>query len=429
MNCEESKEILVAYLEGLLAEDQKQAVTEHLKDCHSCQAELKQLKNLQERLTSNGRAAARSDLENEVLNRIVREQNVRLKAAEKATAGLKLRRLIMKHSITRIAVAAAVIVVAAIGILSISKPSITFAEVVEPILTARTMIFDYIVGDEQTGPTMTDTISGQRIRRIMSNVPTMTIIIDLDNSKMLVLDSAEKTAAYVDITGDVQQRHQNFLKFLRQVITKVKDNHQDLGEQEIDGRKAVVFEAKGPNEHIKIWADPETAAPIRIELTLGQMSAVMKNFQINPPVDDSLVSMDVPGGYTLAKTDLDMTDVTEKDFIESLRVWAKIIRDGTFPDEIGSESAMKVVPALGAKLTALNISEQEGTQMGLNFGKGMMFRQMLQIQGQCHYAGQGVKLGDASKAIFWYKRQGSENWRVIYGDLSVKDVSEENLPK
>jgi len=429
MNCAESKEILVAYLEGLLTEDQKQAVTEHLKDCHSCQAELKQLSELQERLVSNGKAAARSDLENEVLNRIIGEQNVRLKAAEKATAGLKLRRLIMKHSITRIAVAAAVIVVAAIGILSISKPSITFADVVEPILTARTMIFDYIVGDEQTGPTMTDTISGQRIRRVMSNVPTMTIIFDLDNSKMLVLDSAEKTAAYVDITGDVQQRHQNFLKFLRQVITKVKDNHQDLGEQEIDGRKAVVFEAKGPNEHIKIWADPETAAPIRIELTLGQMSAVMKNFQINPPVDDSLVSMDVPDEYTLAKTDLDMTDVTEKDFIESLRVWAKIIRDGTFPDEIGSESAMKQVPVLGAKLTALNISEQEGTQMGLNFGKGMMFHQMLQTLGQCHYAGQGVKLGDASKAIFWYKPQGSENWRVIYGDLSVKDVSTENLPK
>jgi hypothetical protein len=245
---------------------------------------------------------------------------------------------------------------------------------------------------------------------------------------MLVLDGTDNTAAYVDITGQVQDRHQSFVKFLRQIITKLKDDHQDLGVQEIDGRKAVVFEAKGPNEEIKIWADPETAVPIRIEFTLGQMSAVMKNFQINPPVDESLVSMDVPDGYTLAKTDLDMTDVTEKDFIESLRIWAKIIREGTFPDEIGSESAMKVVRVLGQKITALNLSEQEGTQMGLNFGKGLMFHQMLQTQGQLHYAGQGVKLGDASKPVFWYKPEGSETYRVIYGDLSVKDVAAGDLP-
>ena len=85
MKCAECNEILVAYLEGLLAEDQKHAVTEHLKDCHSCQAEVKQLTNLQERLVSNGKAATQSDLESEVLNRIIREQKVRLKAAEEAT--------------------------------------------------------------------------------------------------------------------------------------------------------------------------------------------------------------------------------------------------------------------------------------------------------------------------------------------------------
>ena len=40
-----------------------------------------------------------------------------------------------------------------------------------------------------------------------------------------------------------------------------------------------------------------------------------------------------------------------------------------------------------------------------------------------------VKLGDADKAIFWYRPKGAEKYRVIYGDLSVKDVAPENLPK
>jgi hypothetical protein len=46
-----------------------------------------------------------------------------------------------------------------------------------------------------------------------------------------------------------------------------------------------------------------------------------------------------------------------------------------------------------------------------------------------HYAGNGVKVGEADKAIFWYLPEGSGAYRVIYGDLSVKDVAEENLPK
>ena len=430
MNCAECKEILVAYLEGLLAEPQKQAVTDHLKDCRSCQAEVKQLTNLQERLVSNGRTVAQSDLEDEVLNRIVREQNVRLKAADKAAAGLKLRRIIMKSPTTKLAAAAAIIIAVLIGIHQFGSGTVTLADVIEPILNARTMIFDVIIGDEETGTAMNETIVGQTIRRTISNIPGMTMIIDLASSKMLVLNDTDNSAGYVDIQGTVKERHQSYVEFLRQVITKLKDNHQELGEQEIDGRKAVVFEARGHNQGVKIWADPKTALPIRIELTLGQMFSIMKNFQINPQIDDSLVSMDVPAGYTLDKTEFDMTDVTEQDFIESLRIWAKVMRDGTFPEEIGTENAMKQMPLLGEKMMALNLPEPEASQMGMNFGKGMIFHQILETGGgQWHYAGNGVKLGDADKAIFWYRPEGSETYRVIYGDLSVKDVAPENLPK
>jgi hypothetical protein len=155
----------------------------------------------------------------------------------------------------------------------------------------------------------------------------------------------------------------------------------------------------------------------------------MKNFQLDPPIDDSLISMDVPPGYTLGQTDFDMSDATEQDFIESLRIWAEVMRDGMFPEAIGTENVMKQMPLLGEKMMALNLSEEEATQMGMSFGKGMLFHQILETGGEWHYAGAGVKLGDAEKEIFWYKLKDSENWRVIYGDLSVKDVAPENLPK
>ena len=67
--------------------------------------------------------------------------------------------------------------------------------------------------------------------------------------------------------------------------------------------------------------------------------------------------------------------------------------------------------------------------MGLAFGKGMLFHQILESQSDWTYVGAGVKLGDADTAIFWYQPDGSPTYRVIYGDLHVEDVKPENLPK
>jgi len=392
MNCAECKEILVAYLEGLLAEDQKQAVTDHLKDCRACQAELKQLTSLQERLVSNGRVVAQSDLENDVMNLIVREQNVRLKAAQKATAGLKLRRIIMKSSITRLAAAAVVLIAAALGVHYIMAPSVTFADVIKPIINARTVILDMLVGDEETSPLMHEIVVGSRIRRTLSNMEYVTQIIDLESSKMLALDDRDKTAVYVDIQGPIGEGTRIYVEFLQQELVKLQDNYEELGEQEIDGQKAIGFAATGQNN------------------------------------EDSLISMDVPEGYTLQEAEFDLSKATEQDFIEGLRIWTRV-HDGMFPEALSTENIMKQVPMFSEKLDQLNLSEEETGRMMMTFVRGMLFLQILERQSSFQYAGNGVKLGDADTAIFWYLPEGSETWRIIYGDLSVKDVAQENLPK
>jgi len=439
MNCTEYKELLVAYVEGLLGESEKQTVAEHLKGCPSCRSQAKELTDLHDRLVANGKALARqtlgglaqSDLENNVMNRIVREQNVRLKTASRATEALKVRRIIMKSPITRIAAVAAIIIVAALGVNYIMSPSVTWAQVVEPILNAKTIAFDLIIGADETGMTMRDIVVGSRIRRVMSNMPNMTQVIDLDSAKLLGLDTEAKTAVYIDIQGDLGDRTRNYIKFVRQIIAQLQEGQvEQLGEQVIDGQKAIGFVGRGQNEEVRIWADPRTALPIRIEAKIGQeFSFVMKNFQFNAAVDESLVSMDVPEGFTLQKTNIDLGNASEQDFVESLRIWAEIIGDGTFPAAIGTESTMKAMPTLIQKVTAMQVSQEKGTEIGMTFAKGMLFHQILESQGQWKYAGAGVKLGDANKAIFWYQPKGSATYRVIYGDLSVKDVAPENLPK
>jgi hypothetical protein len=278
---------------------------------------------------------------------------------------------------------------------------------------------------------MHEIVVGSRIRRTISNLPGMTQITDLENGKMLVLNDVDKTAVYVDIKGQLQERTKSYIEFVREVLMELKDSPdvERLGEQVIDGRKAIGFAACGRNQELKIWANPKTADPIRVELRLGQFHAILKNFQFDVPIEESLISMDVPPGYTLDETEVDFTKGTEEDFIESLRIWAEVILDGKFPEAVGTEHYMKQMPLLGEKLVQSGLSVEEAGKLGTKFPKGMFFLQLFETDGKYHYAGKGVKLGEADKAIFWYCPEGSKTYRVIYGDLSVKDVTPENLPK
>ena len=122
-------------------------------------------------------------------------------------------------------------------------------------------------------------------------------------------------------------------------------------------------------------------------------------------------------------------DVSESDFIESLRIWAEIIEGGEFPDSINLEDLVKIGPKFEKGMENAGLTDEQQTQLAVKWGQGLVFLRFFKGQGQWHYAGQGVKLGDGDSPIFWYQPQDSETWRVIYGDLRVEDVSAENLPK
>ena len=356
------------------------------------------------------------------------------KSTKNKTAALLRRpsiwRMIMKNTYTKIAVAAVIIIAVLIGINPFGG-TITFAEVVKPILNAKTVVFDLIIGSDESGPTVHDIVAGSRMRRSFSNMPALVQIIDLESARMLALDTAGKTAGYVDIQGPIRDQTQNYVEFLRQIIRQVQDGRvEEIGEKVIDGQKAIGFVGKGQNEAVTIWAHPKTAHPIRIELELGQMSVILKNFEFDVELDESLLSMDVPAGYTLQEESVNLSDATEQDFVESLRIWAEILRDGTFPEAIGTEATMQQMPLLTEKIVELNLSDEEATHVGLSFAKGMLFHQVLETQdGSWQYAGNGVSLGDGETAVFWYQPAGSQTYRVIYGDLTVEDVLPEDLPE
>jgi hypothetical protein len=53
------------------------------------------------------------------------------------------------------------------------------------------------------------------------------------------------------------------------------------------------------------------------------------------------------------------------------------------------------------------------------------------VEDSFRYLGKGVKLGEKDRIVCWYKLKDAKDantYRVVYGDLSVKDMAAKDLP-
>jgi hypothetical protein len=386
--------------------------------------------NIEETIRKKLTFTASAELHDRMLVEVLYTQE-KSKKTRSASFTPRIQRIIMKSPITKLAAAAVIIITATLGIHYIVSPGITFADVVQPILDAKTAVLDIIVGQDENGPVIHDMVMGSRIRRTMSNAQDVVSIIDLEKGKILSLSSVKKEATYIDLKG--LPSIPNYLDTLKNVITELQESPdfsvEELGEQDMAGQKLTGFHATNPKLDVTIWADPRTALPVRIEQIEGQLKVICRNVHFDVPMDQSLFSMDVPKGYKLQQTALDLMGATEQDFIEGLRIRAQVLGDGTFPEGVAVEDYLKEAPAIGKKNGELGLSEKEQSELGMKLAKHLLFIRFFKGEGKWHYQGRGVKLGDANMPIFWYRPKDSQTYRVIYGDLRVEDVVPENLPE
>ncbi|MBN1362659.1 MAG: hypothetical protein JW993_18825 [Sedimentisphaerales bacterium] len=342
----------------------------------------------------------------------------------------------MQSRITKLAAVAVVVIAALVAIHFLGNPlssTVSFASVIEPILNANTAVLDIVIGEEKEGtPVIHDMVMGSRIRRSLSTMGDATSIIDLESSRILVLSQKDKKAQFVSMEG--LPPIPNYLDHLKNILVKLQESpdfaFEELGEREVDGRTLLGFHIKHPRVDLTLWADPATGLPVRIEQNEGQMRVICKNMRFDVPMEEALFSMDVPEGYTLQEeTTLDLQAGTEEAFLKGLRLLAETFNEGRFPDGVAVEDYLKLAPAVAQQIESMNLSDEEETALGVKIQNMLLFTRFFQGEGKWYYRGQGVTLGEADKAIFWYRPKGSATYRVIYGDLHVEDVARENLPE
>jgi hypothetical protein len=354
----------------------------------------------------------------------------------------QIGRLIMKSKTGKIGVAAVILIVILTTIHFWGSPmeSMAWADVVRPILTAHTVVFNARSLEGENLPmTRIMSMGTQRVRHeILSadgKTVQMIVIGDYESSQMLTLTPKQKIAALIDIKG-LSEKPENFVEIMRNLITELQHDPdvsiESLGEKEIAGRMAQGFRATDPEgNELMIWANPQTSLPIRMELKWRQIHSEFTDFEFDVALDESLFSMDIPEGYsTMSKSILSLLPLdggTEQDLVETLRLWAEEIRNGVFPKDFSPQAYIDDAPKVRKHIAQ---ARKEGTDEGpWKFARGWFFCRLLKPENDWHYVGKDVKFGDAESPVCWYRPTDSKTYRVIYGDLSVKDVAAENLPK
>lgn len=341
----------------------------------------------------------------------------------------RLRRRIMNGTFAR-AAAAVVVAAAVIGVVAFwpgpdGSGGIALAEVRERFEKVRTACFKlswYRNGKcEYAGPA-----KWREPGLLRWEVPGMIGIFDWAKGEFMSVLPEAKTAHSATIADIENPYYRNWISDLKKIVGS--DSAEEAGEKEISGRKAKGWRFKDAEWLCTIWADAKTGDLLEAEWQTGNTRMVMSGFVLDKELDEGLFDLKPPAGYFHTRAKFGQADPSEKDVILLLRIWAMGGGD-VFPDALDARE----FPAAADKVDW----KQLGIEMGIksreesNKVSGAIPRAFWWLSSghTWTYAGKGVRLGDEDKPVLWYRPKESKTYRVIYGDLSVKDIRPEDLPK
>jgi len=269
----------------------------------------------------------------------------------------------------------------------------------------------------------------ERIETMVNNVTTTTIT-DYVAGKSLTLEAQSKKAISITFpAGKPDQNPGNKIEGFRQMIaaeSRSTLNARDLGTKTFGDQKAIGFEFAMSVGVIQIWADSQNGLPVRIEMdapATSKLHEILSDIKVNPPIDESLLELKIPEGYTEQKLGFTGTADPESMLIKLLEIIAK--HNGSrFPDELLGESGInsyisKLVKAIDeAHEPGSEASNQAKIQLAGTAAGAIAFASSLPKE-SLDYWGENVLLGAKETPILRFQHAGKS--RVIYADLTVKD--------
>jgi hypothetical protein len=202
--------------------------------------------------------------------------------------------------------AAALLIVATVGILSLNfSGSQAFGQVIEKVKAARSVHFTMVhrFGTQREEKAVVY-IEGSRMRMEQFN-GMLVSVADVDRKQCLVLNTSAKLAQKVKMDADAARAFNNPIDQLRHVKL---DDAKKIGQEMLGGRRTQVYRFdkadmlffQGKAEML-VWVDVESELPAKIEIRRQDPKSPIElrfdKFVWNEPLDPSLFSLAIPDGF------------------------------------------------------------------------------------------------------------------------------------
>ncbi len=487
MSCAQCQDQLVAYVEGLITDQQKTDIDNHLTECAACQQELQSISALQDRLVDRGKALDTSQLETDVLSAIVREQKQRLDTPHRASRALSLRSHIMKSPLARISIAAVVVLGCVIAFQTVMKPSVALADVLTQIEKVSAYMYQTSVSWIGEPPVYNPFDSNEPTTVLVSqehgyaekNTTTMRDpnsqeksltehYLLPDQHKLVTINHKDKQYIEVAFNEDMVKR-QRGQRDARAIVRQIlKCEHESLGNDTIDGIDCEGFRTTDPTYagglfgevRVELWVDRQTYLPVRLEIEMqvdenSRLHTISDQFQWDVQVGAQEFEPVIPKGYTTpTQGPIQMPAMNEETLIKGLRLCVDM-NSPSYPDTLTMQSMTQIMQQYQqamqpfqesndkegaqefmAKLTGIELSQEKPKQeqimqvvthlMRTAQGPSLFYSTLVQDQKDPAYHGDIVTPKDAEQVLVRWQVSDAK-YRVIFGDLRAETVSAEVL--
>jgi len=254
----------------------------------------------------------------------------KLKQMQSASIQPNIWRIIMKSRITKLAVAAVIIIALMLGINYLDTPidgaSTVFAAAMDRVKQARTfsctVIFEVQYED---GRKRGKYLLKQKLmfkepdrerKELLTSAPPWpqdvgkVTIWHYGKRQHLQFRPFDKTAEFHDMSSDYDIDNKTGELKLTQLNTSLRDRLlelsagavEDLGRVELNGQSVRILQSRKDKRITTVWVNPETSYPVQIEhkwTDQNRAPVMYTSIQIDAYLDDGLFSLKPPEGYTV----------------------------------------------------------------------------------------------------------------------------------
>jgi hypothetical protein len=359
---------------------------------------------------------------------------------------------ILRSPITKLAAAAVIIIAALIGIYhfggSLDGSSVAWADVVKNVEQIRTSIYrsktgieglSYVKGgalQETEGFAYYSADHGMR-RDKYENGEKIVVEHWIPTERAIVtINPQTKSYSRKFFTEEEFRNKYNKREWKEFIKHFMSFEYTELGRETINGVEVEGIEVTDPRVMLErgfesvvvcLWVDVETNLPVRIEMRGTAASGSIKCKQVvdvvelDGEVEASVFEPNIPGGYTLF-AEAEINDKNEGIAVQGLHIFAEIT-GGRYPSSL---AILTSVNELCKARTGKKVSKEE-IEKGITIQSTCSFYAALdQADKDVAYYGDTVTAEDADSVLMRWKVL-DDQYRVIFGDLTVENVSAERL--